>query len=83
MKANEIITYASAKGMNIEFNAGEDGEKYIGIEWKNNYVWYWFLELMDGDLFFVERFSMRNGTSKRGYNRTAINIEKIIDSSSK
>jgi len=81
MKANDIITYATTKGMNIQVNAGEDGEKYIGIEWKNNYVWYWFLELMDGDVFFVERFSMRNGTSKRGYNRTATNIERTITAS--
>ena len=81
MKANEIINYAAATGMNIEVNTGEFGEQIIGIEWKNNYVWYWFTELMDGDMWFIERFSMRNGTTKTGYNKTATSIERTITES--
>ena len=81
MKSNDLITYAAATGMNIEINAGEFGEQNIGIEWKNNHVWYWFTEFSDGHLWFTERYSPRNGTSKRGFNKTAINIEKTITAS--
>ena len=35
---------------------------------------------MSGDLLFVERYSMRNGTIKSGFNMTAIKIEKTIES---
>jgi len=81
MKANDIINYATATGMNIEINANEFGEQIIGIEWKNNSVWYWFAELLDGEMLFTERYSMRNGTIKSGFNMTAIKIEKTITAS--
>lgn len=80
MTAQSLINYATANGMNTETYANKYGDKFVGIEWKNNHVWYWFTEFSDGHLFFNERYSMRNGTSKRGFNRTAINIEKTVES---
>lgn len=77
MKANDIINYATATGMNIEINANEFGEQIIGIEWKNNSVYYWFTEFSNGEMFFTERYSMRNGTSQRR-SSTAFKIEKTI-----
>lgn len=80
MTAQSLINYAAANGMNIETSINEYGDKLIGIEWKNNLVFYWFRELMNGDLLFVERYSMRNGTSQRGFNMNAIKVEKTIES---
>lgn len=80
MNTQSLINYATSKGMNFETSANEYGDKLIGIEWKNNSVFYWFRELMNGDLLFVERYSMRNGTIKSGFNMTAIKIEKTIES---
>ena len=79
MNAQALINYATSEGMNFKVSENEYGDKLVGVEWKNNSVYYWFRELMDGSLFFVERYSMRNGTSKVGFCMVACNIEKTVE----
>ena len=80
MKTNQLINYANAKGMNIATAPNKFGELRIGIEWKSNCVYYWYMELMDGDLLFIERYSQRTGASKRGFCPTQITIRKSVES---
>lgn len=70
MKIQDLQNYATAKGMNFSLMTNEFGEQYGGIEWKNKYVWYWFIGLGNG-LYFVERYSQNTGRSQNGKTLTA------------
>ena len=80
MKTNQLINFANAKGMNIATATNEFGDLRVGIDWKSNCVYYWFMELRDGDLMFIERYSQRTGKSKRNFSRTDFNICKLVES---
>ena len=80
MKTNQLINYATAKGMNYSTATNEFGDLQVGIEWKSNCVYYWFRELMDGDLMFIERYSQRTGSSKRSFSMTQVNIRESVES---
>ena len=83
MKTNQLINFAKATGMNIATNTNEFGDLQVGIEWKNNCVYYWYRELINGDLMFIERYSQRTGSSKRSFSMTQVNIRKSIESAYK
>jgi hypothetical protein len=80
MKTNQLINYANAKGMNIATSTDDFGDLRVGIEWKNNCVYYWFTELRNGDLMFIERYSQRTGSSKRSFSMTQVNIRESVES---
>jgi hypothetical protein len=80
MKTNQLINYAKATGMNYSTATNEFGDLQVGIEWKSNCVYYWFRELMDGDLMFIERYSQRTGSSKRSFSMTQVNIRESVES---
>ena len=81
MNTQQLINYATEKSMNYKTFTDEfTGRFCVGIEWKNNDVYYWYFELSDGDLFFYERYSRNNGTSSGRFSMTECNIRKSVES---
>jgi hypothetical protein len=74
MKINELFNYANKKSMNYKTLVDDFGRLCVGIEWKNNDVYYWFAELSDGNLHFYERYSRRTGSSTKRYCKTTWSI---------
>jgi hypothetical protein len=74
MKTNELINYATEKSMNYSTLTDDFGRFCVGIEWKNNDVYYWFYELSDGNLHFYERYSRNTGRSTKRYCKTTWSI---------
>ncbi len=70
MKIQELQNYATAKGMNFELMTDEFGVQYVGIEWKNKHVWYWFRDAVDYTLF-TQRYNRIIGRSQGAGVRTA------------